>query len=435
MSQRIFKTWLVVMLALALSPFAPLPKLHASGVASTRLLPDLETRGAKPETPALPKNYINFIPPPVGETFKDSVYGTSITRLSDGLRQLNDTVHHEYATMSPFNCDNSRILLVTDKDGFMVVDLSGRIIVGTPEVNIGGRAEPRWSCHEPNIFYFHAENNLLTYDVNTQQKSIIRTFAQFKAITFGGGESDISEDGDHLMIVGDESQAGVYTISTNQLGPTLKVKEREFDYFDLTPNNNVIVRWGQQGKERFKGFELFDHQMKFRRQIVTFGAHADRARDLNGNEVLIVLASNDPAPAKGCENNGIEKVRLSDSRKTCLLPLNWNCEAHISTNGRNPWVLISTTDNRTGTANPPGKLLPDWKSKWMKTYNELMLVKLDGSVVRHLAHHRSRELDNYWHTPRAAINRDGTYAVFDSNFGIQPLPNYTDVFLVHLRRP
>ncbi len=428
---QVFKKCLGAMTAIIL-----LASLHQTQSAEViRPVPDLNPQNSKGEAPALPPNYINFKPPAVGEVFKDSAFGSSITRLSDGLTQLNDAVHHEYATMSPFNSDNSRILLVTEKDGFMVVDLSGKIIAGTPEVNIGGRAEPRWSTHDPNIFYFHEENRLMTYAVKTRQKNLIETFTQFKSITFGGGESDLSEDGDHLIIFGDESQVGVYAISKKQLGTTLNVKGREFDYFDLTPNNNAIVRWGTAGQGRFKGFELFDRQMKFKRQVITFGAHADRARDLNGDEVLIVLASNDPAPAKGCENNGIEKVRLSDSQKTCLLPLNWNCEVHLSANGRNPWVLISTTDNRTGTANPPGKLFPDWKSKWMKGYNELMLVKLDGSVVRHLAHHRSRELDNYWHTPRAAINRDGTYAVFDSNFGTQPLPNYTDVFLVQLRKP
>ena len=394
----------------------------------------LDTSSPTPTTLLLPKNYTNFMPPAVGESFSDSAYGTLITRLSNGAKQLNDAVHHEYATMSPFNSDNSRILLLTDKDGFMVVDLHGKIIASPSEVIISGKAEPRWSLREPNIFYFHHENRLMAFDVETRRKKIIQTFSQFKSITFGGGESDLSEDGDHLLIVGDESQVGVYSIHNNQLGASFKMKGHPFDYFDLTPDNNVIVRWEATGKERFQGFELFDYQMKFKRQIVTFGAHADRARDLNGEEVLVILASNDPAPAKGCESNGIEKIRLSDSKKTCLLPLNWNCEVHISANGRNPWVLISTTDNRTGTANPPGQLFPDWKSRWMKNYNELILVKLDGSVIRPLAHHRSRSMDNYWHTPRAAISRDGTYAVFDSNFGLQPLPNYTDVYLVNLKK-
>lgn len=396
---------------------------------------DHEIHTQKPSPLPIPKNYTNFTPPAVGESFKDSAFGTSITRLSNGAKQLNDAVHHEYATMSPFNSDNSRILLLTDKDGFMVVDFNGKITASTPEVNIGGRMEPRWSLDEPNIFYFHDENHLMAFDVETRQKKIIHTFSQFKSINFGGGESDISEDGDHLIIVGDESQVGVYSIRKNQLGSTLKLKGKTFDYFDLTPDNNVIARWGATGKDRFQGFELFDRQMKFKRQIVTFGAHADRARDLNGEEVLVMLASNDPAPAKGCESNGIEKIRLSDSKKTCLLPLNWNSEVHISANGRNPWVLVSTTDNRTGTANPPAQLFPDWKNRWMKNYNELILVRMDGSVIRSLAHHRSRSMDNYWHTPRAAISRDGAYAVFDSNFGIQPIPNYTDTYLVILPKP
>jgi hypothetical protein len=385
------------------------------------------------EIPSLPKNYDNFIPPSVGEKFKDSAYGTTIRRISNGASQLNDSVHHEYATMSPFNSDNSLLLLLTDNDGFMVTDLRGRIIIGTPDVNIGGRGEPRWSCNDPNLFYFHEDNHLMTFDVSSKQKRILRSFTQFNSITFGGGESDLSEDGENLMIVGDERQVGVYSIPHNLLGTTMNISGHEFDYFDLTPNNNVVVRWGSAGKERFQGIELFDREMRFKRQIVPFGTHADRARDVNGDEVLVMLASNDLEPAPGCENNGIEKIRLSDSKKTCLLRLNWNCEIHVSANGQNPFVLISTTDNRTGTASPPNQLFPDWRTRWLKYYNEIILVKLDGSVIRPIAHHRSRSFDSYWHTPRAAISRDGMYAVFDSNFGTQPLPNYSDVFLVNLK--
>jgi hypothetical protein len=55
---------------------------------------------------------------------------------------------------------------------------------------------------------------------------------------------------------------------------------------------------------------------------------------------------------------------------------------------------------------------------------------MDGTEVRRLAHHRSRRLDHYWHQPRAAISRDGKLAVFDSNFGANPIDEYSDVYLL-----
>ena len=384
----------------------------------------------------LPAYYTNFPAPSVGVSFKDSAFGAMITRLSDGLAQFNDGVHHEYSSMSPFNLNSSRILLATHRSGYYIVDRAGNIILNGSALGIGNSAEPRWSLTNPNVFYFHEDNQLKKFELTTQQKSVVRTFTQYNSINFGGGEADISDDGDHLVIVGDDRYVGLYTFSTNTLGLTLDTYGLGgFDYFDVTPDNNVIARWGAQGAGRYKGFELFDQNMRFLRQVATFGAHADRARDLDGAEVLIVAAYNDTQPPLGCEHNGIEKVRLSDGRRTCLLGLDWNAEIHVSANstGKKPWVLVSTTDVSSGTAT--ATLAFNWQNIWKARYNEVILVKLDGSETRRLAHHRSRKLDDYWFMPRATISRDGKYALFDSNLGAKPLADYSDSFLVNLTNP
>jgi hypothetical protein len=73
---------------------------------------------------------------------------------------------------------------------------------------------------------------------------------------------------------------------------------------------------------------------------------------------------------------------------------------------------------------------------WRQFYEELILVKVDGSTLFRLAHHRSRSAEYYWATSRAAISRDGRYAVFDSNMNIGStgLNNYTDVYLITIQR-
>ncbi len=384
----------------------------------------------------LPPEYNTFVPPPLGITFTDLAYGTKIYRMSKGLDQFNSSAHHEYSTMSPFNKNNTLVLLLNDKNGFYMTDRFGEIIFSTETLGIGGLAEPRWSPRLADTFYYHIGNQLMLFDTYEGKARTLRTFTQFSSITFGGGEGDISEDSDHIVIIGDQTLAGLYEFSTDSLSPMLNFNNRKFDYFDVTPNNKVIVRWDEEGTERFQGFELFDSRMNFIRQVVPFGAHADRSHDINDDEILIMLASNDPKPPPGCENNGIEKIRLSDSQKTCILPLDYDSEVHISANrfkgSLNPWVLVSTTDNQHSTAAPFNALPADWQARWKVKYNELILVKLDGSEVRHLAHHRSRELDDYWFLPRAAISRDGAFAIFDSNFGQQPFYYYTDVYWINL---
>lgn len=385
----------------------------------------------------VPDSYTTWTPPALGATFNDPAYGTPIRRVSNGLSQFNDGAHHDSGNVSPFNRDNTRLLLIREGGGYYVADLSGNIIISNTELALGRSPEPRWSATDANRFYYHQDNQLLWYDLSTKQKTVVRTFTQYDFIAFGSAGAEISDDGDRLLILGSKgSQAflGVYRISTDVLGTMLETTGLgSLVFTELTPNNNVIVRWAAQGEGRYKGFELFDQNMNFQRQLFPYGAQAEPARDTNGDEVLLLTADNDPAAAAGCENNGIQKLRLSDGQKTCLVPLFYSVDVSISANnaGGQPWIAVTTTD-QSGTANPNDSLPGDWQSLWKARSNEILLVKLDGSERRRLAHHRSRIISDYWWQPRTSLSRDGRYALFDSNFGTAPRPYYTDAFLLPL---
>src|SRR5262249_3179093 len=184
---------------------------------------------------------VNLSKPPLGSSYSDRLFVTMITRLSNGIAQFNDTVHHEYATMSPFNKDNSRILLFTGSSGLYIVDRSGNVIVDPSTLGLSPTVEARWSTPAPNIFFYHEGNQIKIFNLATRQQTLLLTFTQFASINFGGGESDISDDGDHMTVIGDDRWVGVYTFSTNTFGPTLDIAGRGFDYFDMTADNHVIV--------------------------------------------------------------------------------------------------------------------------------------------------------------------------------------------------
>src|SRR5688500_3187544 len=66
-----------------------------------------------------PPSYDTFIPPASGASYVDPVFGTSIKRLSDAMKMTDNagrggltSVGTEYSTASPFNSDNSRLILV-----------------------------------------------------------------------------------------------------------------------------------------------------------------------------------------------------------------------------------------------------------------------------------------------------------------------------------
>jgi hypothetical protein len=62
--------------------------------------------------------------------------------------------------------------------------------------------EPRWSRRGGDIVYYLRGNTLKQYDAGTGTSGVVHTFAEFGRVS-GNGESDLCEDGDHMVLVGD----------------------------------------------------------------------------------------------------------------------------------------------------------------------------------------------------------------------------------------
>src|SRR6185295_17244032 len=95
---------------------------------------------------------------------------------------------------------------------------------------------------------------------------------------------------------------------------------------------------------------------------------------------------------------------------------------HVSAPDSGGWFFMETY----APADPaPGS------AAWKPYVNEILQVKLDGSEVRRLAHHRSRPFDGYNYTPRASASHDGSSVIFTSNFGLfGPSTIYADLYLM-----
>ena len=401
-------------------------------------------------------NYTTFTPPTqVGGSYVEPVLvgagstGCTIQRMTDSWP---NTVHHEYSSMRPFNLDNTLLLLYEDPGGnFSVIDRNGNVIVPPGSFEFSGNgSEPRWSRDISNVLYYHINNQLKKTTVSAAPccYEVVHTFTEYSSLK-GGGKGDLSDDGDHFVLIGTKpdgtQDAFLYTISTDTKGPVLNF-DRGYHYFDVTHNNNIIANWGvndpnSHGGTPFTGMELFDSNMNFLRQVLPFDQHADRGVDLNGDEIIVYVADSDPDVnlttwTCGQGNTGIVKVRLTDRLKTCLLQRPLFMSAHVSVNNAGGWVLVSFADARSpGTSNDPAALPMNWQDLWRVYENELILMKLDGSQVRRLAHHRTRNIINgvesYWAVPRAALSGDAKYVVFDSNYAQNTsVPDYTDVYMI-----
>ena len=381
---------------------------------------------------ALAPDYSTFQPPPVGGIYVDPVFGSTVKRISNALgtpdadRGGNLTwITDEYSTMSPFNSDNSNILLV-HQSYFALYDGTGFYLRDLP-LEINSSSEPRWSRKDNRTIYYIRGNQFKTYDIFSGAMNIVHTFSEYSAIS-GMGESDISFDGDHFVFAGDGRYVFVYRISADTKSPTFDTGGRSFDSLYITPNNNVTITWNQSGAVRYTGIELFDANMNFQRQVARAGGHMDVTLDTDGNEVLVWTNSNDPQPI--C-NNAIVKIRLFDGQQTCLASFDWSLAVHISAPDNSGFVYVETY--------APSNPTPS--SGWVAYTNELLQIKLDGSQVLRLAHHRSRPFptNTYNWQPKMSTSRDGSRVVYNSDYDLQAIDGYaaeySDVYLIVVGSP
>ncbi len=370
-------------------------------------------------------NYYSFVPPAAGGSYADPVFGTTITRVSNAAGTtradnggLLQSVEAEYSTKSPFNADNSKILLL-EFSYFAIYD-SATLKRIKPLTFVSSSSEPLWSRTDPNIFYFHPNNSnrLMTYNVATDAQTLVHTFSEYSSI-YSQGESEMSYDGDHLVLAGDGNQIFVYTISTDTKGPVFDASGHgKWDSVYISPNNNVLISWSANGSGRYHGEELYDSNMTFLRQIANNDGHKHMGKDVDGSEVLVQTNSGDPTPIANCPN-GIVKIKLATAAQSCLFALGnydkWTSAVHISAPDQQGWVLVEAY-NVSASASP-----------WYPYTNELLQVALDGSYVRRYAQHRSNTA-TYDGQPHLSVSRDGSRFVFNSNM----MGSTPDVYLVAL---
>ena len=389
----------------------------------------------------VPPRFNDFIPPPKGASYADPQYGCAVFRLTDSKEEFKLAVHHQYSTISAVNADDTLVMLLTEWGQGAVVDIAGNIVVAPrdfPGINAGNVP---WASKPAHAFYYTNGNTLYrgTISGHTVKSTVLQTLAAYPTVMIPDQE-DLSEDGDHLWIVGG-NQAFLYTISAGAAGPNVDVGEKDagcsWHKIQITPSNRMLITWSCNGAANGHGQEIYNTNGNLFWHMFDNSVHTDVGRDLRGSEIAVVGripdTYKDACPSRG----GVDVIRLDPPHAvSCLVDVNW-ASTHISyRDSPQGWVAISLFDQGSCPHYScfAQDLPADWQSAWRHFYEEVVLVKIDGSVVLRLAHHRSRSAEYYWAQSRAAISRDGRYVVFDSNMGENMgLNNYTDVYMIKVR--
>lgn len=436
----------------------------------------------------MPSDWSTFVPPAKGQSYVDSSFGCTVTRITDSSTEdwggsFYLPINHGYATVSPFNVNDSYLMLADGWNRHFVTDLTGNIVVPLTNMPAANDTWMLWDTTSPNVFYYTQGNSLMkgTISGSSVTTSTIHQFSEYAAINFMD-ETDVSQDGEHVVIVGgDTSGSSVENIFdydfvtgvksavyTTQCAASVDSPNNGcLHKLIQTPDNNVIIQFAndgsgiEQGNRLWTGGLLTDLLSLTPTDLLPLQNatnHLDAGSDMNGNPVFVEIGNNSvlPGETNPCPSGWGTDVRqiYTPTSANCLIDIdkygNLSNE-HVSYRGNSsqPWVGLSFFDNRTPSpewfANSSNYVAPS-SSNWQYLEDEIDVVRIDANndsqYAYRLAHAYSRSDEDFYANPRAAISRDGRYVAFDSNMAYartgcpatsQNTTGCTDVYIIKVR--
>jgi len=394
----------------------------------------------------VPTDWSTFLPPARGQSYVDPTFGCTVTRVTDASSEVWSgsfflPLNMGYATVSPFNANDSYLMLSDGWRRYFVTDLSGNVIVPLSNMPPMNNTWVLWDATNASVFYYTYGNSLMKGSISGSavSASTVHQFSEYAAINFMD-ETDVSQDGAHVVIVGGDTsgsspenifvynfvnstKGAVYT--TGCTGSVGGPNNGCLHKLIQTPDNNVIIQFAGDGSGTEQGNRLWSGAPLVALQNAT--NHLDAGYDLNGNAVYVEVGNSSviAGETNPCPSGWGLDVRFIYNTSSAVCLLDNEPYYHVGYRGsaQQPWVGLSFFD---GGRTPS----PEWfdntanfaapsASNWQLYEDEIMVVRIDAnndsSKVYRLARAYSRSNEDFYAQPHAAISRDGKYIAFASN--------------------
>jgi hypothetical protein len=422
----------------------------------------------------VPTDWGSFVPPAKGQSYVDPTFGCTVTRVSDASKDVWTgsfflPVSHGYSTVSPFNSNDTFLMLSDGWGRHFVTDMKGNSVVPIANMPGANNGWVLWDATNPAVFYYTSGNSLMKASISgsTVAPSTVHQFNEYAAINFMD-ETDVSQDGAHVVIIGGDTSGSnpenvfVYNFAANSKGPVYTTSCRGsvnspnngcLHKLIQTPDNNVAIDFASDGTGPEQGVRLWAGGTPLP-HLQDFTNHIDSGYDMNGNAVLIesgntttVSGFTNPCPSGW----GLDVRQIYNTASSvCLIDHQPSWHVGYRGNKNQPWVALSFDDQQT-RPDPEwfdnnGSYTPPTSSNWALYKDEVMVVRIDAnnnsSQVYRLARGYSRTDEDFNAQLKGAISRSGKYIAFDSNMAyahsgcpanFQSSTNCTDVYVVKVQ--
>lgn len=342
------------------------------------------------------------------KSYIDPVFGTKVTRITGepGLDIPNikgkwaEIARHHYSKDAAWNCDQSLLLLARHRGRPRMLFLDGNTYVPLFGYDRSAGAETRWHPNRPAIMVYVKDNVIGYWDVCRNITQVIATFPGYREFRIGPSEGNLSLDGRLIVVTakkGSDRIAFAYELQNKHKYPDLILNDVIVDWVSISASGKYIVLNDEidGGKDQTQVYDLAGN--KIGKLWAEYGrpSHYDLTVDENGDDIAVGVSKSKPDVGR------VIKRRLRDGKVTVLTPGGY--AGHTSTrNVKRPGWAYVTYQGRS----------PNWPPYW----DEVVAVKLDGSMtVERIAHLHTKRID-YWTEAHAVPSPDGRRVLWASNW-------------------
>lgn len=343
------------------------------------------------------------------EPYIDPVFGSKVTRITGdpGTPIMNiDSVwnpvaRHNYSKIAAWNANQS-LLLLGKHHGFpSMLFLDGKTFKPVFGRNTSPGTEIRWHPSRPDQMVFVKENSIGYWGVRKEMKEMIATFDGYSDFHIGPWEGNLSHDGRMIVVdskKGADHIAFAYDLEKRRKYPDIIINNVHRDFVTISASGKYIVLNGKITSPKGDQTQVFDlNGRKIGKLWEDYGrpSHFDLTVDADGQDIAVGVSKSKP------DNGRVIKRRLHDGKVT-LLTLGGYAD-HTSTRNINRPGWAYVTYQHSG---------PTWPPYW----NEILAVKLDGSMkVQRIAHMRTLRTD-YLTEAHASPSPDGRFVIWASTW-------------------
>lgn len=436
----------------------------------------------------VPADWQTFAPPAKGKSYVDPTFGCTVTRITDASSEdwqptcnggagCYMPLNMGYATVSPFNANDSYLMLADGWNNHFVTDLSGNIVIPMTSMPAQNDGWTLWDASNPNVFYYTHGNSLMKGTISgaSVTNSSVHQFTEYSTVNFMD-ETDVSQDGEHVVIVGGDSNGSSpenifdYDFITNVKGAvyttgctgTINAPNNGcLHKLIQTPDNNVIIQFANDGSGAEQGNRLWTGGLNsdaltaltYLLPLQNATNHLDSGADMNGNPVFVEIGNSSvlSGETNPCPSGWGTDVRMIYNPLSSVCLVDSAAQKHVSYRGNanQPWITISYFDAANSS--------PEWfgnsshyaapnASNWYTYEDEITAVRVDAnnnpSEIYRLARAYSRSDEDFFSQPHGSISRDGRYIAFNSNMAyaqsgcpakFQTSTGCTDVYVIKVK--